>query len=195
MELKTAIRKYALENAVKFDGKANPGALVGKVMGEFPDQRSKAKELAKEINAIVLSPNNGRQSIIQYLESGAKEVIVNPFTEQKVISSIDYIVDYYRIKFADKAIPTMIGRMVNWGAHKKNIVAKIAGGAHMFPSIKDKMVMDIGKRNLNVIKYLLGKSGIKIIAEDTGLNIGRTIKFDIGTGRLMIKTKDYKKEL
>ena len=32
MSLEDSIRKYALENALKFKGKCNPGALVGKLL-------------------------------------------------------------------------------------------------------------------------------------------------------------------
>src|SRR3989344_2918524 len=43
---------FALENAISYGGKANPGALVGKVMGHFPDKRKDPKgtlDLIKEI--------------------------------------------------------------------------------------------------------------------------------------------------
>ena len=45
-ELKEAIRKYALQNACLFGGKANPKAVMGKVLAERPDLRSKAKEVS-----------------------------------------------------------------------------------------------------------------------------------------------------
>jgi glutamyl-tRNA synthetase len=44
-ELREFIRKAALLNAVSHDGKAQAGAMVGKVMGERGDLRSKIKEL------------------------------------------------------------------------------------------------------------------------------------------------------
>ncbi len=45
--LKQTITKYALQNAVKYNGKANPGAVIGKVLGENPDLKEKAQELGK----------------------------------------------------------------------------------------------------------------------------------------------------
>jgi glutamyl-tRNA synthetase len=50
-------RKYALENAVKFGGKATAGAVVGKVMGEAGDLRSRAKEIQPLIAAVVAEVN------------------------------------------------------------------------------------------------------------------------------------------
>jgi glutamyl-tRNA synthetase len=47
------IRKYALQNAVLYKGKANPKAVVGKVLAETPELRSRAKELMSLIQDIV----------------------------------------------------------------------------------------------------------------------------------------------
>jgi hypothetical protein len=45
-ELKEAIRKYALQNAALYGGKANPKAVMGKVLAEQPELRSRAKEVS-----------------------------------------------------------------------------------------------------------------------------------------------------
>ena len=57
--LDSIIRKYALQNAVKFNGKANPGAVIGKIIGENPDLKkdidkikSIVEKTIKEINKI-----------------------------------------------------------------------------------------------------------------------------------------------
>ncbi|MBW3016790.1 glutamate--tRNA ligase, partial [Candidatus Woesearchaeota archaeon] len=57
-KLKDAIYKYALHNAIKFEGKANPGALVGRIMGEFPDYRDKTKQVMDIIKAVVNDVNS-----------------------------------------------------------------------------------------------------------------------------------------
>ena len=51
------IRKYALQNAVFFNGKANPKAVLGKVLGECPELRSKAGEVREAVEAIVADVN------------------------------------------------------------------------------------------------------------------------------------------
>ena len=51
--MKELIRKYALQNAIRFDGKANPGNIIGKVLGENPKLREKGKELMKEAEEIM----------------------------------------------------------------------------------------------------------------------------------------------
>ncbi len=56
-ELKELIRKAALLNAVSHDGKAQAGAMVGKILGERQDLRTKVKELTNIINTVVNEVN------------------------------------------------------------------------------------------------------------------------------------------
>ncbi len=55
--LKETITKYALQNAVKFNGKANVGAVIGKVFAENPELKDKAQEISKEVAKIVAEVN------------------------------------------------------------------------------------------------------------------------------------------
>jgi glutamyl-tRNA synthetase len=65
-ELRQFIRKLALLNAVRHDGKAQTGSVIGKLLGEKPELRSKAKEIARlvgkvvqEVNSLSLSEQKG----------------------------------------------------------------------------------------------------------------------------------------
>ncbi|MCL2296079.1 MAG: glutamate--tRNA ligase [Methanomassiliicoccaceae archaeon] len=51
------IKKYALQNAVFFKGTANPKAVVGKVLAESPEYRSRAGEITPLIESIVSNIN------------------------------------------------------------------------------------------------------------------------------------------
>jgi glutamyl-tRNA synthetase len=56
VDLEETVRKYALQNAVQFSGKATMGSVLGKVMAENPDLRQKAKDvsaIAKDVIAAV----------------------------------------------------------------------------------------------------------------------------------------------
>lgn len=57
-ELRELIRKLALLNAVSHDGKAQAGALVGKILGEKAELRSKVKELSGVIAIVVREVNS-----------------------------------------------------------------------------------------------------------------------------------------
>lgn len=58
MELKDAIRAHALANAVKFKGKASAGAVFGKVLSEFPDQKNDMNGLQKLVSEILEEINS-----------------------------------------------------------------------------------------------------------------------------------------
>lgn len=91
-------------------------------------------------------------------------------------------------KYADTGMLELIVLMEKAGAKKYNITAKIAGGAQMFALKETSTGMDIGLRNKVATKETLSKVGIKLIAEDCGLNFGRTVEFYAENGMLKIKT-------
>lgn len=89
------------------------------------------------------------------------------------------------MKYADTAIPMLIKKMESMGASRLRLKAKIAGGATMFATTNDKF--NIGERNINAVKSILMKERIPIIAEDVGLNYGRTQFFYPETGVMEIR--------
>lgn len=91
-------------------------------------------------------------------------------------------------KFADTATVKLIEEMINIGAKKDRIVAKLAGGAQMFSFSQSSDLMRVGARNVSAAQAILEKMGIPIIASDTGENYGRTIELYTEDGRLVIKT-------
>jgi glutamyl-tRNA synthetase len=56
--LKKVIRKHALDNALKFNGKASSGAVVGKVISELPEVKQFMKTVAFEVNEVLLEVND-----------------------------------------------------------------------------------------------------------------------------------------
>jgi chemotaxis protein CheD len=91
------------------------------------------------------------------------------------------------LKFADLAIPILVKKMEEKGCRKRNLVAKIAGGASMFNFSDKSMVSDIGKRNAESVKLALKRESIPILAEDTGGNKGRTMIVDSNDGMVMLR--------
>lgn len=93
-----------------------------------------------------------------------------------------------KAKFADTAIEVLLQLMINEGARKNRIVAKIVGGAHMFEFKNVDDIMRIGTRNVTSVIQNLNERRIPIIAQDTGDNYGRTIELYTSTGVLRVKT-------
>jgi len=93
-----------------------------------------------------------------------------------------------RAKFADTCITDMVADMVKRGANISRMVAKIAGGAQMFAfgSAKSDMVR-VGERNVAACKKKLQELNIRLLAEDTGDNYGRTVIFYPSSGEYTIK--------
>ena len=52
-QLQELIRKYSLANAIKFDGKANAKAVIGKILAESPELRPQAREIIEQVNIMV----------------------------------------------------------------------------------------------------------------------------------------------
>ncbi len=88
-------------------------------------------------------------------------------------------------KYADTALPIMIDEMVKKGAMRNRLKAKIAGGASLFAFKEDHL--QIGKRNTEAVRKVLGEQHIRIIAEDVGGDRGRTITFDPASEGLAIR--------
>lgn len=91
-------------------------------------------------------------------------------------------------KFADTGITELVNRMIRAGANKSRMVAKIAGGAKMFEVKGSDVVGSIGQKNALASKQKLKELGIRLIAEDTGLNYGRTVELHCDTGEYYIKS-------
>ena len=51
------IEKFALANAVKFKGKANPGSIMGMLFQEDPNLKKKAKEVSKKVQEVIKKVN------------------------------------------------------------------------------------------------------------------------------------------
>ena len=49
-------------------------------------------------------------------------------------------------------------------------------------------MLRVGERNVEAVKEKLKSIGIRILAEDTGLNYGRTVEFYPETGDFVIKS-------
>ncbi|MFH1460341.1 MAG: chemotaxis protein CheD [Candidatus Omnitrophota bacterium] len=93
-----------------------------------------------------------------------------------------------RAKFANTAIPDMIDKMEKMGANRKLIRAKIMGGAHMFNFPATNKVFNVGERNVAKVKEVLQQLHIRLIAEDTGGDHGRSMYFNTETGDVTVRT-------
>lgn len=103
-------------------------------------------------------------------------------------SSLEIKNNTNKAKFADTGIDELINNMIKLGGRKQNLIAKITGGSQMFSFNSDSNILKIGERNVIATREKLKDENIKIVAEDTGGNFGRTIILDSTDGSLYIRT-------
>ena len=92
-----------------------------------------------------------------------------------------------KAKFADTAMVKLIEDMERIGARRRNLKAKIAGGAQMFAFNATNDNLRVGDRNVEATKRALLAHGIPLIAEETGESFGRTVELYAEDGRFLIK--------
>lgn len=90
-------------------------------------------------------------------------------------------------KFADSGIKEMVRRLESKGVSRSALKAKLAGGAQMFAINSNSEMMRIGDRNVEACKMILRQLRIPVVAEDTGLDYGRTVTFFPETAEYVIK--------
>lgn len=90
-------------------------------------------------------------------------------------------------KFADTGVEELLKMVIAKGAKKERLVAKIAGGAQMFSVNQNAPMLRVGERNVEAVKKKLKELGIRLIAEDTGKDYGRTVVFFPETGEYQIR--------
>lgn len=91
-------------------------------------------------------------------------------------------------KYADVGLDEMVRVLVQQGANRDRLVAKLAGAAHMFKSEQVPESMDISSRNLTAVRNKLGELEIPILAAEVGGYCPRTVIFEPGSGILKIIT-------
>ena len=76
MDAKKEALKYALQNAIQFNGNASPGAIIGKILSANPELKTKIKEVAKTANSAAEEVNRmDHEDQLKKLEKLAPELL------------------------------------------------------------------------------------------------------------------------
>ena len=86
--------------------------------------------------------------------------------------------------FADTGIPKLIESVKAGGAQPRRMVVRLTGGAQV---LDGEGVFQIGKRNYLAARKILWKAGILIAAEAVGGEVSRTVRLEVGTGRMWLR--------
>jgi chemotaxis protein CheD len=97
-------------------------------------------------------------------------------------------------QYADTAVVTLLRIMLSTGTSQQDFVAKIVGGAQMF-LCSDASGPGIGNQNVNSIKRILSREGIRLGGEEVGGNCGRNVDFYLDSGKVIVKTAGKKEDV
>lgn len=91
-------------------------------------------------------------------------------------------------KFVKSAIRMMLDELLGLGADRQKLEAKIFGGANMFKALQEYAGESIGQRNISAAREILSELSIPLRAEDVGGNFGRTLYFNLDSGKVTVKS-------
>jgi chemotaxis protein CheD len=87
--------------------------------------------------------------------------------------------------FADTGIPLLFKSCYKLGADKKRMIVKAAGGASI---LDDTNFFRIGQKNIMAMRKIFWKNNVMIDEEDTGLNYNRTVRLELSTGKVFVRS-------
>lgn len=92
-------------------------------------------------------------------------------------------------KFPETIVPVMLDEMRQLGSSPTaRISAKIVGGASMFGQLVSGTGINVGERNVTATREVLAAANIPLLAEDTGLDYGRSVYFYLDDGRVEVRS-------
>ena len=95
--------------------------------------------------------------------------------------------------FVDTGVPRLFREAYKAGAQKDRLVVKVAGCASMHAEETDRF--QIGKRNELMLRKLLWKNGVMMEATDLGGQVARTMSLEIGSGVVVLRTKNGERSI
>ncbi len=85
--------------------------------------------------------------------------------------------------FADTGIPMLLQNAYKLGAMKSRLIVMAAGGAQM---LDPHGTFNIGQRNHTAMRKIFWKAGIVVHREEVGGSTSRTIRIEVGSGRVKL---------
>lgn len=96
------------------------------------------------------------------------------------------------LKYADTGIRETLKQMEAKGASRSRITVKIAGGAKMFEVTGGNGLGNIGQRNIESVNTILKRENIRLLGQEVGGKVARTLFFDVSTGQSCVRSYGQK---
>jgi chemotaxis protein CheD len=88
--------------------------------------------------------------------------------------------------FADTGIPLLFRRAYEYGAERQRLIIRAAGGAQVLDS---QLHFNIGRRNYLAMCKIFANAGLLVHGEAVGGTASRTMRLEVATGRLRLRTE------
>jgi|AGTN01.1.fsa_nt_gi Chemotaxis protein; stimulates methylation of MCP proteins len=98
-----------------------------------------------------------------------------------------------REKFADTGLAVMLEQLKKNGVDPMWMTARLVGGASMFKTSNPdgaNPMFNIGENNVRACREFLRKERIRVAGEEVLGTVGRTMRFDLATGRIWVRHAD-----
>ena len=96
------------------------------------------------------------------------------------------------MKYADTGIRETLRQMEAKGAMRSRMTVKIAGGAKMFEIAGGSGLGNIGQRNIESVNAILKRENIRLLGQEVGGKVARTLFFDVGSGQACVRSYGQK---
>ncbi len=94
-------------------------------------------------------------------------------------------------RFASTAVDALLAMMLDAGAQRATIRARLAGGASMFNALLNERGRRLGSRNIEAARAALARAGVPMDREDAGGTHGRSVCLNVDDGRVIVSSVLY----
>ena len=94
-------------------------------------------------------------------------------------------------RFGESAVALLIGRVLELGAQRGRLTAKVFGGACVLEAFRADQ-WSLGTRNVEIAREQLAAAAIPVVGEDVGGDLGRKLVFHVRTGAAWVRPIEMK---
>jgi len=94
-------------------------------------------------------------------------------------------------RFAPTAVAKLVEGLIAMGAAQPRLSARLVGGASMFATLQPPGTIQMGERNVLAVREALHRHRIRLIGEEVGGEFGRSVTFDVGSGRVLVSSYQH----
>lgn len=94
-------------------------------------------------------------------------------------------------RFAPTAVVALNDGIIQLGAVPRRLTARLVGGASMFAALQPAGTIQMGERNVHAARTALHTLGIRLIGEAVGGDFGRSVEFDVATGKVVVTSYEH----